>query len=201
LSNSKAFAQQSLTRFQELLHSGKSIREIAKIDDMKSLINRAVAAAAKVESPVLPHGFTSVDEFVNFGTALGTKLKAAGYDDIKTVLHGSAVTGVRATSKTKLGIPAGAPFDAMIMSDFDIALVSPKLLARAKELGIPTRGAAKMRTGELWPGNLNALGIGDIRQVLSKTLYQQNGRKLNFMIFGSMEEALSRGPSIRIPGA
>jgi hypothetical protein len=201
LTNSKAFVQQSLTKFQELLHSGKSIREIAKIDDMKSLINRAVAAEAKVESPVLPHGFTSVDEFVNFGTALGTKLKAAGYDDIKTVLHGSAVTGVRATSKTKLGIPAGAPFDAMIMSDFDIALVSPKLLARAKELGIPTRGAAKMRTGELWPGNLNALGIGDIRQVLSKTLYQQNGRKLNFMIFGSMEEALSRGPSIRIPGA
>jgi hypothetical protein len=38
LSNSKAFVQQSLTRFQELLHSGKSIREIAKIDDMKALV-------------------------------------------------------------------------------------------------------------------------------------------------------------------
>jgi hypothetical protein len=38
LSNSKAFAQQSLTRFQELLHSGKSIREIAKIDNVSSLL-------------------------------------------------------------------------------------------------------------------------------------------------------------------
>jgi hypothetical protein len=38
LTNSKAFVQQSLTKFQELLHSGKSIREIAKIDDMKALV-------------------------------------------------------------------------------------------------------------------------------------------------------------------
>jgi hypothetical protein len=41
LTNSKAFVQQSLTKFQELLHSGKSIREIAKIDDIKALITRA----------------------------------------------------------------------------------------------------------------------------------------------------------------
>jgi len=44
LSNSKAFVQQSLTRFQELLHSGKSIREIAKIDDIAALMARSKAA-------------------------------------------------------------------------------------------------------------------------------------------------------------
>jgi filamentous hemagglutinin len=142
----------------------------------------------------------TAEEFTNFGTTLGKRLKRSGYDDIQAVLHGSAVTGVRATSKLKLGIPAGTPFDAMKMSDFDVALVSPKLLAKAKEIGIPTRGSAKMRTGELWPGNLHSLGIGDVRDVLSKTLYYHDGRKINFMIFGSLEEALSRGPSIRIPG-
>ena len=47
LSNSKAFVQQSLKQFQELLHSGKSIREIAKIDDIKALITRAKTAVSQ----------------------------------------------------------------------------------------------------------------------------------------------------------
>ena len=47
LTNSKAFVQQSLTKFQELLHSGKSIREIAKIDDIKALITRAKTAVSQ----------------------------------------------------------------------------------------------------------------------------------------------------------
>lgn len=46
LSKSKAFVQQSLKSFQEVLQSGKSFREIAKIDDIKALVTRAKGTSA-----------------------------------------------------------------------------------------------------------------------------------------------------------
>jgi hypothetical protein len=138
-----------------------------------------------------------LDEFANFGTALGNKLKGAGFDDVKAFLQGSAVTGVRARSKT--GIPAGTPFDVLKQSDFDIALVSPKLLAKAKELGIPTRSAGS-RTAPLRTGNLHQLGIADLPESLRKMLYKSDGRQINFMIYESVEAAMRRGPSVGVPG-
>lgn len=82
---------------------------------------------------------------------------------------------------------------------FDVALVSPTLFAKAKDLGIPLRGG-QTRTAPLRTGNLRALGIGDIENELLNTLYQHEGRPIRFMIFESMERAQNRGPSIRIPG-
>ena len=144
----------------------------------------------------LPRGFFSLDEFVNFGSALGKRLKAAGYDDVQAVIQGSAVTAVRARSK--IGIPAGTPFDVIKQSDFDVALVSPKMFAKAKELGIPLRG--KTRTAPLRRGNLHQFDIADLPDELLRTLYKGDGRQINFMIFESMEEALKRGPSVGVPG-
>jgi len=145
----------------------------------------------------LPRGFFSLDEFGNFGSALGKRLKAAGYDDVQAVIQGSAATGVRARSK--VGIPSGTPFDIIKQSDFDVALVSPKMFAKAKELGIPLRGG-KTRTAPLRRGNLHQFDIADLPDSLLRTLYKGDGRQINFMIFESMEEALKRGASVGVPG-
>jgi len=151
-------------------------------------------AAPRVE---LPHGFYSMDEFGNFGSALRKRLDDAGFDDVQAVLHGSSVTGVRANSK--VGIPAGTPFDVIKHSDFDVAIVSPTMFAKAKELNIPLRGA-KTRTAPLRRGNLHQFDIADLPEVLRRTLYKHEGRQINFMIFETMEDALKRGPSIGVPG-
>ena len=48
LTTSKAFVQQSLKSFQELLHSGKSFREIAKIDDVNALVTQAIEGSSTI---------------------------------------------------------------------------------------------------------------------------------------------------------
>jgi len=203
---SSAFRQVLVGTFQPLLRrvarmvAGSEVDELAESGKQwtQPLAKKGHGASEGVAPRgTVPHGFITVDEFGNFGAAITRKMRGAGYDDVQAVLQGSGVTGARAMSKP--GIPAGTPFDVLKASDFDVALVSPKLLAKAKELGIPLRGGG-YRTGPLWPGNLRAMGVGDLSDDLLKTLYQHEGRRINFMIFESMEEALKRGPSIRIPG-
>jgi hypothetical protein len=80
LSNSKAFAQQSLTRFQELLHSGKSIREIAKIDDIAALMARSKAALEE---------FTANRHWLAPTGALLKKVWNAEYRELRRAFDGS----------------------------------------------------------------------------------------------------------------
>ncbi len=137
-------------------------------------------------SNCLPKGFSSIDEFKNFGSDLYSGLENAGYGDVTAIFQGSSVTGV--------SYHTGQPFDVGRVSDFDVALASPELLARATELGIDLRSAGS-RTGPLKVRDLELLGLTE----LSAQLSRQAGRPVNFMIFDTVEAATSRAPSIFVP--
>ena len=113
-------------------------------------------------------------------------LRGAGYSDVQPLFQGSSVTGK--------SFKTGQPFDVGRVSDFDIALGSPKLLARAKELGIGLRSGG-VRTGPLNPAELEKLGLLELVDKLSK----QWGRKVSFMLYDSTDSALKRGAGITIP--
>lgn len=134
----------------------------------------------------IPLGFRGVDEFLAFGSELKNALLRAGYTDVQAAFQGSAVTGVKYTS--------GEAFDVGRRSDFDVALASPEMLARARSLGVSLRSGGT-RTGPLRPRDLNSLGLTEVQQQLSVLA----GRPVSFMVFESLEAALAKAPSIIVP--
>lgn len=134
----------------------------------------------------IPHGFSNSSEFFSFSKNLRSGLNTAGYADAQPILQGSAVTG--------RSFSTGAPFDVGRISDFDIGLASPSLLARAKELGIGLRSGGA-RTGPLSARDLEALGLRGLQGQLSRS----SGREVNFMIYRNADTAVNRSPSILLP--
>ena len=137
-------------------------------------------------SDPVPQGFASADDFRRFGRELEQGLRGAGYRGVKPILQGSAVTG--------RAFKSGRRFDAGRVSDLDIALASPRLLRRARELGIGLRSGGR-RTGPLTRRDAARLGLGSLQRELSKG----RGRPVNFMIYRSADDATERAPSIRVP--
>ena len=134
----------------------------------------------------VPLGFASAEEFRAFGAHLTGGLRAAGYDDVVPVFQGSSVTGVKYTT--------GAPFDMNRVSDFDIALASPALFERAKELGVVVR-KNPTRTAPLRAKHLEQLGLLALRDAL----VQRAGRRpVAFMIYPDLGQTLARSPSIPV---
>jgi hypothetical protein len=113
-------------------------------------------------------------------------LAGAGFPGAQAAFQGSAVTGVKFTT--------GAAFDAGRTSDFDIALAGDDIFDAAQDAGIPLRSGGG-RTGPLRPGDLQQLGLSDLRASLTEAA----GRPVNFMIYKSIEDALARSPSIIVP--
>ncbi len=134
----------------------------------------------------VPFGFKSIEDFQSFSSQLYAGLAAAGYSDVISGLGGSAVTGIKYTT--------GQPFDVGRTSDFDIAIASPGLLAKAKALGIPLRSGG-IRTGPLSDKQLKALGLYQLIESLSADA----GRDVHFMIYDSILTAANRAPIIIIP--
>jgi hypothetical protein len=142
------------------------------------------------DGSLVPLGFNSVDEFNNFGASLNQGLRNAGFDDVAPIFQGSSVTGFKGFDKVKNGIvtrSAGTIFDTGGVSDFDIALSSPQMLSRAKEIGLPVIGKGT-RTFELNNRALKKLGLYDMRQ----SLQSQVNRPVNFVIFDSVSTATSK---------
>ncbi|MEW8156308.1 MAG: hypothetical protein AB2765_17185 [Candidatus Thiodiazotropha endolucinida] len=137
-----------------------------------------------------PLGFKDTKAFHTFGDDLYTGLNQAGFDDVQAIFQGSSVTGK--------SYRTGQPFDAGRVSDFDVALASPALLERASSVGIKLRGQG-VRTQPLSlaknPQLLERLGLAN----LSRQLGEQAGREVNFMIYRSVDDAISRSPSILVP--
>ena len=135
---------------------------------------------------VIPLGFKNADEFAHFGARLKEGLKNAGFEDVQAIFQGSSVTGEKFTT--------GKPFDAGRVSDFDIALASPNLFQRARELGIELH-SRRTRTGPLKDvKHLTELGLYDLQRELSELA----GRPVGFMIYESAEDAINRSPSILV---
>jgi YD repeat-containing protein len=135
----------------------------------------------------IPLGFSERSQFSAFGDALYTGLDVAGYKGAQAGFQGSSVTG-RAFKDPH------DPFDVGRVSDFDVALSSPELFGEARSVGIGLRQQGT-RTGPLLPEHLDRLGLTD----LSSQLSQQAGRKVNFMIYRSMDDAMNRSPTILVP--
>ena len=89
---------------------------------------------------------------------------------------------------------AGTIFDtgSKELSDFDIAISSPQILERAKELGLPTR--SKGRRALLDAKALEKLGLDNLVESLSNRV----GREVNFMVFDSIESALTKKDTFSI---
>ncbi len=134
----------------------------------------------------LPLGFGSAAEFEKFGNSLNAGLRKAGFEDVQALFQGSSVTG--------RNFKTGVSFDVGRRSDFDIAMVSPELLARAKAIGVSLRSGGN-RTGPLSRKQLRTLGLDNIAKELSR----QTRRKVRFMVFESVNAATSRAPSIPVP--
>ncbi|MFG6085747.1 hemagglutinin repeat-containing protein [Stenotrophomonas indicatrix] len=146
-----------------------------------------VGSAPRGVAPLnAPKGFSSPADFVRFGSDIKNGLASAGYGDVRPILQGSASTG-RSFVK-------GQPFDFQRVSDFDVALASPDLLARAKALGISLRSGGA-RTGPLEARELKLLGLDD----LAKSMSERAGREVNFMIYKDSSDAIRRSPSIEVP--
>jgi hypothetical protein len=88
----------------------------------------------------------------------------------------------------------GAAFDVGRTSDFDIALAGNDIFSAAEDAGIGLRNGG-IRTGPLKANDLAQLGLTALRNSLS----QSAGRPVNFMIFKSIEVAISKAPSIVVP--
>jgi hypothetical protein len=142
------------------------------------------------DTPVLVHnctplGFEDHAAFEDFGARLKAGLADAGHSDVDAAFQGSSVTG--------RSFRTGKPFDEGRTSDYDVALAGEDLLAAAKEAGINLRGGG-VRTGPLKGGQLAKLGLADLQSDLSEVA----GRPVNFMIFNTIDSAISRSPSIMV---
>jgi hypothetical protein len=135
---------------------------------------------------LVPRGFVDHEEFRRFGATMHRGLHAAGYRDAVGVLSGSASTGKSYLLDT--------PFDHGRRSDFDVGLSSPALLDDARRLGVQVIGRGT-RTKPVPPAALEALGLGDLQRELSKMA----GRKVDFVIYESVDHQLARQAGTVIP--
>jgi hypothetical protein len=160
------------------------------IETIEGAIARANANTREAEArlaEVLPRGFGTYENYVTFGQSVRDGLRAAGYRDVEPLIRGSAVTGENFRTRE--------PFDASRRSDYDIALVSPSLMQRAIDLGIPLRGRGT-RTEPIRGARLDELGLGSLRNMVR----EQEGGPVSFMIYSSRHAVTRRGPSRPILG-
>lgn len=134
------------------------------------------------KAAAIPLGFKSTRAFGQFSEALKLGLLDAGFKGTTAFMQGSSVTG--------RSFRTGRTFDTGRISDFDIALAGPDILARAKQLGIGLRSQGA-RTGPLNRSQIRQLGLGQLQSTLS----QSAGRPVNFMIFRDARAVLTRSPS------
>lgn len=135
----------------------------------------------------IPLGFEKASDFEVFGSSLHNGLASVGYRNVKAAFQGSSVTGHAYK-------PPHDPFDVGRVSDYDIAISSPELFQRAKEIGLGLRQQGT-RTGPLRQEHLDKLGLSPLATKLST----QAGRPVNFMIYRSIDDAMNRSPSIIVP--
>ncbi|MDB5616721.1 SpvB/TcaC N-terminal domain-containing protein [Tardiphaga sp.] len=132
---------------------------------------------AQIVNRGFPLGFKSRGQFRQFGSALIAGLKRAGFGDIRAAFQGSSVTGRSAET--------GQLFDIGRVSDFDIGIVSPTLLERAKAAGAFLRHSGAS-TGPLSAEVIEKLGLTKLRESLVRLA---EGREVNFRIFSEDSQA------------
>ena len=185
--------QEALRRVRDLDPGWKPLPSLRDPNSVEGALRsyRATAQQAEARATVLerggvPLGFSSRQLYEEFGSAAKNELRAAGYRDAEPYFAGSAVTGY--------SYRTGEAFDVGRRSDYDIAIVSPSILQRAKELGIPLRGNGT-RTGPIRPQQLQSLGL----EAIANRLSRQENRDVGIMIYRTRKELELRGPNLPIP--
>ena len=181
-------AREAIRRVRELDPNWRPARSF--VETIEGAIARANVNAREAEArlaEVLPRGFGTYGNYLGFGQSLRDGLRAGGYRDVEPLIRGSAVTGENFRTPE--------PFDVGRRSDYDVALVSPTLMQRATELGIPLRGRGT-RTRQLRSEELTDLGL----QNLAANLGRHVERDVSFMIYYSRHAVTRRGPSRPILG-
>ncbi len=168
-----------------LFYGAGELKGLVGLGKEAAALNQAVRIEKSLVA-TLPKGFSSQAELKQFANIFKEGLLKTGDSEALGVLRGSSVTGV--SYKT------GLPFDMGRRSDLDLAIVSPKLLDRAKELGIELRGIGT-RTGPL--NFRNTFERTLLKEFSLKTLEKQlsnfTNRKTSFVIYKSEEELSKRG--------
>jgi hypothetical protein len=133
-----------------------------------------------------PDGFKDQAEYDKFVARMNQHLRGAGYPDSKTIFQGSSTTGWSPHKKTRFGPN----------SDYDIALVDPKLFEQAKIRLVKERGTDG-RTEPLTDEQINSVGL----KRMQRDLQQMAGREVNFMVFADSTSAKGRSPYNIFPAA
>lgn len=137
----------------------------------------------------VPHGFKTYEEYHNFVVVLDTKIQKLD-PAAKAFMQGSAVTGVEHDAPHRA-------FDVGRRSDFDVAIMSSELIARAEKAGVKVKDAGFGRGKYTQPLDkpelVKAMGLDEVATVLS-TAYD---RKVNFIVYESAA-AIYKNPSMQL---
>jgi hypothetical protein len=112
--------------------------------------------------------------FQRFVQRFGGEFSAAGFDDAQGFMQGSAASGVKYSTGEALNARMG-----VLPSDYDVAVVSPKLAQRAQELGL------NVFKGPLSADEIGALGLTDAQNALSAA--SKYRLPVNFKIYDSTQ--------------
>lgn len=158
--------------------SGQNSAEGA-IATYRALAQQAEARLTVIERGGLPLGFNSREEYATFGRSARTALNEAGFPEAVPYLRGSAVTGY--------SYRTGEAFDVGRRSDYDIAIVSPRLFEHLIARGIETSGRGS-RTLAVGPAELPA---GPLRNWLEQVI---RNRPSSIVVHRGLGELERRGP-------
>jgi len=160
-----------------------SVRDFLTREDYDAYLKR-------LETGV-PLGMAGREEVEGLVATVRQGLAAGGATKARVALRGSAVTGRKFDDKA--GTYSGRPFDGdpTDPSDYDLAIVSPEFLEKAKELEVPLAQGGR-RTGVLREGDLKRLGLEQLVQGLK----QHGDRDINVMIYGTFKSLRERGPAM-----
>ena len=125
----------------------------------------------------IPMGFRDRAGFEAFSRELNAQIRAVT-PDAELVLQGSSLAGRRFERHVDFRF-TGEPFDVGRISDYDVAIVSRTLHARAEALGIP------LREGPLSPQQLRDLGLGDLNDAAQAASRRHTGihHEVHFKLF------------------
>lgn len=131
----------------------------------------------------LPFGYKE-KPFSRFVRNVDEEMARAGFDDVQAFMQGSTASGVKHSTKQALDARAG-----IMPKDYDVAIVSPKLAARAAELGL-----TDIFHGPMTSKHIAALGLSEGQAYL--TTASKGGLPVNFKLYRSVLDVYDAQPTI-----
>jgi len=150
----------------------------------------SLAAGAPARTTVnaavdIPFGFYDRAGFEQFGNTVHAALPASARD-AELAIEGSGAAG-RRFDRLVDQAHTGAPFNVGRVSDYDIAIVSDRLLEAAKRADIAVLKEIPPRTGQLRPDDIAALDLGELDRAAHEAVRAATGlpHHVHFQIVGS----------------